>query len=230
MKITQAQYFEIEEFFTKNCKLVETDFIKEMTDHFIDAIESKLTESFPFDKAMDLTIKDFGGLGAIQKMEWQFRMGFMKKQIRVLWALEKSQFAGIKLLRTAIVSAAITALCLYLGFFTKNVADSYDFLSGLISGASIVPVLTLPIFLLQRYVKWLRVFGVIKSQMVVRVYVTYALFVISALSSYALTESGFTVLASALLNAVIWSILSISFISLIEYSQKYEGNYWYSTK
>lgn len=230
MKITQSQYFEIEEFFTEKCRLVETDFIKEMTDHFIDAIESKLTDSIPFDAAMELTIKDFGGLGVIQKMEWQFRNGFVKKQIRVLWSLAKSQFAGMKLSRTAIVSVSITLFCLYLGFFTKNLTDGYDFAGGLLTGTSVVPILTLPIFLLQRYVKWLRIFGVVKSQMVVRVYVTYAVFIITILSSLAINESGFSVLASALLNAFIWSALAISYISLIEYSRQYEGNYWYSTR
>ncbi|WP_159476313.1 hypothetical protein [Dyadobacter sp. 3J3] len=73
MKITQAQYFRIEEFFTEKCRLVETEFIEEMTDHFIDSIETKLSESISFDAAMDSTIEDFGGLAAIRKMEWQFR-------------------------------------------------------------------------------------------------------------------------------------------------------------
>ncbi|MBE9463486.1 hypothetical protein ACFP1I_11200 [Dyadobacter subterraneus] len=230
MKVTQAQYFEIEDFLSKKCRLSETEFIDEMTDHFIDAIEEKLKESIPFNEAMYSTIEDFGGMRAIQKMEWQFRKGFVKKQLRVLLTLWKSQLSGQKLLRSLIVTFLVTTLCFYLKLYTKDVTESYNFVNGILTGSAILPVIMLPIFLLQRYIKWLDIFGMIKSQTIVRVLITFLVALFAVLSSLIITKSGFNNLTSALLQSFIWTAFAISIISLFEYSKECEGNYWYVTK
>ncbi|GLU55526.1 hypothetical protein [Dyadobacter frigoris] len=230
MKITQAQYFEIEEFFTEKCRLVETEFIEEMTDHFIDAIETKLTESTPFDAAMDSTIEDFGGLGAIQKMEWQYRKGFVKKQLQVLWALEKSQFSRQKMLRSGLIAVSLTALSFYISIFAKNSPDNFNFSNGFLIGSAALPIVTLPVFLLQRYVKWQHLFGVVKSQMVVRVYATFLLFLISILLFKIISGSEFSMLIKTFSYSILSTAFTLSFISIFEYSKTFEADYWYRTR
>lgn len=230
MKITPAQYFEIEDFFAKTCRLVETEFIEEMTDHFMDAIEAKMAESISFHQALDSTIEDFGGLGVIQKMEWQYRKGFIQKQFGILLTIWKSQFSRQKVRRSALIVGSLTALCMYLCFFTKNNPDQFDFSNGFLIGASVLSIATLPVFFLQRHIRWLGIFGPVRSQMIVRVCSTFSLITALFLLTRALSGSGFPTWIVAILYSTLWSAFALCFISVLEYSKKYEAGYWYQTR
>lgn len=230
MKITQAQYFEIEEFLTEKCRLVETEFIEEMTDHFIDAIETKLTESMPFDQALTLTIADFGDFVTIRKMEWQYRKGFIKKQLRVLLEIEKSQFGKQKISRSLSIAALLTALSFYLSLFTNSDPNNFHFSYGFIFGSAILPIVTLPALFIQRYVKWEHIFGLVKSQTIVRVYTSFFILFVSFLAFKMISDLELSILIKAGLYSVLSTAFGLSFISILEYSKKFEAGYWYQTR
>ena len=107
MKITQGQYFEIEEFFTDKCRLVEAEFIQEMIDHFIDGIEMRMTETVSFEAALGQTIDEFGGVRSIRKMEWGFQKSLTRKLAREWWMAVREYAHRPKLYRSVTIFIVI---------------------------------------------------------------------------------------------------------------------------
>jgi hypothetical protein len=113
--MTQAQHSDIITSLTQKCQLIETAFIEEMADHFVVSIETRMTKSLSFQQALELTVKDFGGPGNIQKLEWSYRKVFLKNQVRDWWVLIKVQFSRAKLLRSMITVGSVILIGLYFG-------------------------------------------------------------------------------------------------------------------
>ncbi len=154
---------------------------------------------------------------------------FVKKQFRVIWALGKSQFSGYKMLRSCLIAASLTALSFYFCMFARNSPGNFNFPNGFLFGSAISPIVMVPVFLLQRYVRW-HLFGVVKSQMVFRVIISFFLMLISISLFNTISGSELSLFMKSCAYSVVWTFFSLSFISILEYSKTYEADYWYRTR
>ena len=230
MKITQGQYFEIEEFFTEKCRLVETEFIEEMVDHFTDGIEHKITDGVSFNSALEQTVEEFGGIKAIRKMQWEFQKAFVKKQIREWWALSKEYLKKPKIYRTISISLTVTLLTFYVCLFTSGHSDPKHFLSGFISGALIAPIVFVLAYFAQFYLGWFKSFGLVKAQHFVNAGISISLSTTSIVLFVVIDELHLVMMVKALLLSVLWSVILMLYLATIDYSRKTGADSWYQMR
>lgn len=231
MKITQGQYFEIEEFFTEKCRLVETEFIEEMVDHFTDEIEDKMTDGVSFNNALDITVEDFGGLKSIRKMQWEFQKALMKKQIREWWLLCNEYLQRPKLYKAVVISIVVTALTFYVCLFTSGKGmNRENFLSGFITGSIIVPIISVIAYFIQLHFGWLRSLGLLKAQNMASAGIRFLLSIVSLLIFIGITELVTILILKVLLLSILWSVLAVLYLVTLVYSEKINVDSWYETR
>jgi hypothetical protein len=161
--MTQSQHSVIVTFLTQKCQLIETAFIEEMTDHFVVSVKARMTDSLSFEEALEGTIDDFGGRNNIQKMEWTYRKVFLKSLLRDWWSLVKSQFSKPKRFRTLMVGGLITFISLYFGLMSDFVGVIERHVLWIsVQWGSVVPVIMLSLFFLQRVAPRFKKVGVVR--------------------------------------------------------------------
>lgn len=227
MKITQGQYFEIEEFFIEKCRLVEEKFFREMTDHFVDGIESRLIENVSFEKALNHVVEDFGGVKGIRKMEWSFQKSFMKKQVKELWMIVREYSSRPKLYRSLIILVGVTILIFWIEPGKSN-------LSGVIRG--LLPSLLFPLIAtgmtmgIQRYLGWFRSSGLVGAQDIVNVLFRSIVITMSVVLFVMITKFFNSLITREILCSLLGSVSVVMVLATLDYSNKRKERKWYQPK
>ncbi|MCX6215642.1 hypothetical protein [Spirosoma sp.] len=229
--MTQAQHALIVTFLTQKCELIETTFIQEMTDHFVVSVEDRMTNSLSFEKALQHTIDDFGGSTNIQKMEWTYRKVFLKSLFRDWWALVKSQFARPKRVRALVMVGLVTFASLYFGLMTdfRGVLEEKILWSS-VQWVSIIWVITLTWFLLQRVAPRIKKAVIVRFPTLLIRLLTYLLWVGALLLYLGISSLEMSLLAQGLSYSTLWSSLAILYLGLLDYSMQADPNSWYQTR
>lgn len=225
MKITQGQYFEIEDFFTKKCKLVETEFIDEMMDHFIDGIEAKVKEGTSFESALIETSDDFGGVRLLRKMEWDFQKSSSKKEVKAWVNSVRSYFSTPKLYRSIVISALVFAMILWIQ--PGPSAAFENLLPGFIYGFLILPASFLFGFLFQHHSGFILSMGPVKIKNLINGIIPGSSMLISILLFFLIVEFIPPGLPKIVLCSIQISVSIIVFISSFMHFNKEELENWY---
>jgi hypothetical protein len=221
--MTQAQHSQISTFLTQTCGLVETAFIQEMTDHFVASIEEKMAESLSFEKALKLTIEEFGGPKNLQKLEWNYRKVFLKSQIRYRWTLVKRQFAKPKRLRTLAVVSLVTLLSLNFGWVSDfmGITDGNGlWLWFTVMFWSFILGIMLILFLLQRIFPSFKKVGVVRSPGLIRILLSFLLWATAWLLFSGIHALQMPMLLKGLAYSTLWSTLAVLFLGSLDYVQE----------
>ncbi|GAB3273731.1 hypothetical protein GCM10027347_46300 [Larkinella harenae] len=229
--MTQSQHSVIVSFLTQKCQLIETAFIEEMTDHFVASVEAQMTDSLSFEEALQRTIDDFGGRKNIRKMEWTYRKVFLKSLLRDWWALVKSQFATSNRLRTLVVVGLLTLASLYLGLRTDFVGViERNVLWSSVQFGSVLSVISLTLFLLQRVVPQFKKVGIIRTPPLLRTLLSYFLWAGSLLLFLGISSLEISMLIKNLSYSILWSTLAVLYLAFWDYSMKTNPESWYQTR
>lgn len=229
--MTQAQHSAIVTLLTQKCQLIETAFIEEMTDHFVISIETRMAESLSFQQALELSVMDFGGRKNIQKMEWAYRKVFLKNQLRDWWALVKSQFSKSKLIRSTIIVGLVTLVSLYFCLTDLiGIGERKILWTALLQGGSIVPIVKLTLFLLQRIIPPFGKVGLIRFPSLFRTMLFYLLGASALLLFMSISTLEMPILFKGLSYSALWSTLAILYLAFLDYSMKTAPELWYQTK
>lgn len=229
--MTQAQHSVIITFLTQHCQLIETAFIDEMTDHFVDSVEARMSDSLSFEEALQQTMKDFGGSTNIHKMEWTYRKVFLRSLFRDWWALVKSQFATPKRVRTLLVVSLVTFVSFYFGLMTDFLgAPGENILWNSAQWVSGLWVLMLSWFLLQRVAPRLKKVGVVRFPTLLIRLLTYLLWVGTLLLYSAISNLEMSLLVKGLIYSTLWSTLAILYLGLLDFSMHISPDSSYQTK
>jgi hypothetical protein len=229
--MNQAQHALIVTFLTQQCELVETAFIDEMTDHFVASVEARMANLLSFEEALQQTIDDFGGSNNIQKMEWTYRKVFLKSLFRDWWALVKSQFATPKRVRTLLVVGLVTFASLYFGLMTDFMGVLEEkMLWSSIQSLSVVWLITLTWFLLQRVApRFKKVWVVRFSSLLIRL-LTYVLWGSALVICLGLSSLEMSLLVKGISYITLWSTLAILYLGLLDFSMQTDPKSWYQTR
>lgn len=76
--ITQSQYFEIEEYLKKDCRIIEPKLLEELIDHFMDGIEVARQSEDEFIEAFEVVKADFGGKVGVRKIQREWQINALK--------------------------------------------------------------------------------------------------------------------------------------------------------
>ena len=228
--MTQAQHSHIVTLLTQKFQLIETGFIEEMTDHFVISIETRMAESLSFQQAFELTVMDFGGRKNIQKMEWTYRKVFLKNLLRDWWALVKSQFSKPKLIRSIIIVGLVIAISLYFSL-TDLIGEKERQISWFtLESSSIIPIVMLTWFLLQRVVPPIKKVGVIRAPGLFRTMLSYLLGASTLLICLSISTLEMPMLLKCLSYSALWSMFAILYLAFLDYSMKTAPELWYQSK
>lgn len=228
--MTQAQHSDIVTLLTQKCQLIETGFIEEMTDHFVISIETRMAESLSFQQALELTVKDFGGRKNLQKMEWTYRKVFLKNQLRDWWTLVKSQFCKTKLIRSMIIVGLVIAVSLFFSMTDLIGVNERQISWFTLQSGSIIPIVMLTWFLLQRVVPAFKKVVVIRSPRLFRTMLSYLLLASTLLLCLAISTLEMPMLLKCLSYSALWSTLAILYLAFLDYSIKTAPELWDQTK
>lgn len=225
MKITQGQYFEIEDFFIKKCKLVETEFIDEMMDHFIDGIEAKINDDTSFESALMQTSDDFGGVPLLRKMEWNFQKSAFQKQIKAWINTVRSYFSTPKLYRSVMIFALVFVIAFWI---EPNGSSTFkNGLPGFIYGFLTLPSFVLLGFLLQRHSSFIRSMGPVKIKNLINGIIPGSAMLISIFLFVIIGEFVPQGIAKTILYSIQISVSIIVFIASFLHFNKEELENWY---
>lgn len=228
MKITQGQYFEIQQFFIEKCRLVEEKFFQEMMDHFVDGIESQMAEGISFEKAMNQVVDNFGGVSSIRKMEWSFQKSFMKKQVKELWMIVGEYSSRPKLYRSIVIFIVVTILIIWIEPGKANLSGSII--------RQLLPSLLFPLIAtgmtmgIQRYLGWFRSSALVGAQDIVNVLFRSIVITVSVLLFLLITKSFNSLITREILCSLLGSMSTILILATLDYSHKRKERKWYQTK
>ncbi|GAB3958403.1 hypothetical protein GCM10028805_52670 [Spirosoma harenae] len=229
--MTQAQQTLITNFLTQQCELVETTFIQEMTDHFVVSVEARMTDSLSFEEALQQTIDDFGGPTTIQKMEWTYRKVYLRSLLRNWWTLVKSQFAIHKRIRTLLVVGFVTVTSLYFGLMRDFMGVLGEtMLWNSVQWVSIIWVLMLSCFLLQRVAPRFKKVGVVRFPALLIRLLTYLLWAGTVLLYVGFSNMELSLLVKGVSYFALWSTSALFYLGLVDFSKQTDPDSWYSTK
>jgi hypothetical protein len=219
--MTQAQHSQISTFLTQTCGLIETAFIQEMTDHFVASIEERMADSFSFEKALELTLDDFGGPKNLQKLEWAYRKVFLKSQIRDWWVLVKRQFAKPKRVRTLAVVGLVTLVSLNFGWVSDfmGITDG-NALWVTVKVWSFILGIMLILFMLQCFFPFFKKVGVVRFPGLFRPLLSFLLWATAWLLYSGIHALEMPILLKGLAYSTLWSTLAVLFLGCLDYVQK----------
>ena len=218
--MTQEQNSQIVSFLTQNCQLTETAFVEEMTDHFVTSMEAQITDSFSFHQAFKQVIEDFGGKANIQKMERAYRIVFFRNQFRIWWGLVKGQFHKPKLIRLLAVVSLVVAACLYFTMSSFIGLGEQQVFWFAFQGSSVVPMVTLSLFALQRFFPASRRIVIVRSSRLFRTMLSYFLVVSALMVVFIFSTVQISLLVRAVCVSVLLSTLSVMYLAFLDYSMK----------
>ncbi|GAB3995369.1 hypothetical protein GCM10028807_35330 [Spirosoma daeguense] len=229
--MTQAQQVLITSFLTQQCELVETTFIQEMTDHFVVSVESRMTDYLSFEEALQQTIDDFGGPSNIQKMEWTYRKVYLRSLLRNWWTLVKNQLANHKRIRTLLVVGFVTFASLYFGLMSDFMGVlGAKMLWNSVQWVSIIWVIMLSCFLLQRVAPQFKKLGVVRFPALLIRLLSYLLWAGTVLLYIGLSSMELSLLVKGLSYFALWSTSALFYLGLVDFSKQTDPNSWYSTR
>lgn len=228
--MTQAQHSDIVTLLTQKFQLIETAFIEEMTDHFVTSIENQMSDTLSFQQALEQTVKDFGGEKNIQRMEWAYRKVFLKNQFRDWWGIVKGQFSKSKLIRSVIIVGFVLIVCLYFGLTDLIGVGERQIILFALQGGSIIPIVRLIWFLLQRVIPPFKKVAVIRSPSLFSTMLLYLLGASVLLLILGVSTLDMPMLFKGLIYSALWSTLAILYLAFLDYSMKTAPDQWYPTK
>ncbi|WP_128547354.1 hypothetical protein [Larkinella soli] len=229
--MTQDQHAAVVSFLTLKCHLIETAFIEEMTDHLLVSVEARMADSLSFDEALAQTVQDFGGPIALQKLEWTYRLGFLKSGLRDWWGLVKSRFSGPKRLRTLVVVGFITLAGLFSGLITDfigGIQRSVVWTSFQLGGVIAVGMLTW--FLLQGIFPIVRKVGVVRFPRLFRTWLSFLPWSGALLGYLGLSSLEIPHILQGPGYSVLWSTFAVFYLACLDYAQQTDPDSWYQTR
>lgn len=145
--ITQSQYFYIEEYLEKEVRLIESELIEELIDHFMDSISLIMEEGTSFKESFEIAKVDFGGKAGLRKIQRAYQVNTLKNYRAGIQAEFLSYFQWPYLWRTGLFAALATCVVFYFNLRLPSWTQS-DFWAGMIDGGLIGAVFILFIFTL----------------------------------------------------------------------------------
>ncbi|WP_420148775.1 hypothetical protein [Spirosoma sp.] len=202
-----------------------------MTDHFVVSVEARMANSLSFEDSLRQTIDDFGGPNNIQKMEWTYRKVFLKSLFRDWWTLVKSQFARHKRFRTLLVVGFVTFASLYFGLMTDFMGVLGEkMLWNSVQWVSIIWVIMLSCFLLQRVAPRFKKVGVVRFPALLIRLLSYLLWAGAVLLYIGISSLEISLLVKGLSYTALWSTSALFYLGLVDLSMQTDPNSWYQTR
>lgn len=147
--ITQSQYFDIEEYLEKECRIIEPKLLEELIDHFRDSIATKMQSEDDFLRAFEGAKVDFGGVEGATKIQRNYQWYAIKFHLRGTLQEFKSFFKKPYLPRTLAFCLVVSVFILHynLRFFGWGESNFWD--GGLTAGLA-MPFLIIPLYMIQQ--------------------------------------------------------------------------------
>ncbi|MDJ1486419.1 hypothetical protein QNI16_38435 [Cytophagaceae bacterium YF14B1] len=116
-------------------QLEEKEFLAEMTDHYISAIETQMNKEVSFEAALQLTDTEFGGRMGLIELEESYRQLMGKTVLGLYWNEFKRAITRVSSL---LVFLAIGSFFFTVALKSKNPLNINDFMKGFIVGLSLI--------------------------------------------------------------------------------------------